>query len=136
MSKKPSKKELEVEYLPYVVEIKEDNTFYIMNRKYEYIKLNVKSIENHGTKTYLFNDGNNPFCGKLDSKINKNNLKEIIKKYHELTDGKICLNMDNNSSSILKLDNNNFCQKCGEKKEYATNDVWLCPDIGDQYHFI
>ena len=87
-------------YVPYVIRWDINNNYYFVNRDYEYIGLNIKSIDYiEGGKAYLFNDGNKPwdnrndyirFCNEYKKIINDNSLKE-------------CLNTHNSTATILTL---------------------------------
>lgn len=92
-------------YIPYVIEINEENnTYYIMNRDYEYIGLDIKSISKEGDfkRTYLFNDGCPPWkYYRRKYVINVENLIDIIHKYNKLSLDKVCLNMHDNTQTLL-----------------------------------
>jgi len=87
-------------YTPYVIRWDINNNYYIVNRDYEYIRLNSKSIDYKCEgQAYLFNDGNKPwdnrndyirFCNEYKKIVNDNSLKE-------------CLNMHNSVKTILTL---------------------------------
>jgi hypothetical protein len=87
-------------YIPYVIRWDINNNYYIVNRDYEYIGLNSKSIDyTKGGEAHLFNDGNKPwdnrnyyirFCNEYKKIVNDNSLKE-------------CLNMHNSVKTILTL---------------------------------
>lgn len=87
-------------YIPYLIRWDINNNYYIVNRDYEYIGLNSKSIDyTRGGQSYLFNDGNKPwdnrnnyirFCNEYKKIVNDNSLKE-------------CLNMCNSVKTILTL---------------------------------
>lgn len=79
-------------YIPYCVSWNINNDYYILNRDYEYIGLNTKSIiyENKG-QSYLFNDGTTPWsekqhfikmCDKLKIIIKENCLKECLNPHN------------------------------------------------------
>lgn len=82
-------------YTPYVIRWDINNNYYIVNRDYEYIGLNSKSIEHTGEcQAYLFNDGNKPwdnrnnyirFCNEYKKIINENSLKECLNKHNSTT---------------------------------------------------
>jgi hypothetical protein len=88
-------------YIPYNIRWDINNNYYILNRDYEYIGLNTKSIDYKiNGQTYLFDDANKPwdnmnnyirFCNEYKKIINDNSLKE-------------CLNMHNSTAIILTLD--------------------------------
>lgn len=85
-------------YTPYLIRWDINNNYYIINRDYEYIGLNSKSIDyTKKGHAYLFNDGNKPFndgnnyirfCNEYIKIIKENSLKE-------------CLNMHNATAIIL-----------------------------------
>jgi hypothetical protein len=87
-------------YIPYVIRWDINNNYYIVNRDYEYIGLNSKSIDyTRQCEAYLFNDVNKPwdnmnnyirFCNEYKKIIKENSLKE-------------CLNMHNSTTTILTL---------------------------------
>lgn len=87
-------------YIPYVIRWDINNNYYIVNRDYEYIGLNSKSIDYTSKgQAYLFNDGNKPwdnrnnyirFCNEYNKIIKENSLKE-------------CLNTHNSTATILTL---------------------------------
>jgi len=89
------------EYVPYCIEIF-NNSYYILNRNYEYIGLGVKHINNYnGIREYLLTDFEHIFT---NDKNNINNyIKKLIKKYKELTQYKKCLNSNKNTDSILSI---------------------------------
>ena len=87
-------------YTPYVIHWDDDNNYYIINRDYEYIGLNSKSINyEHKGSQYLFNDGNKPWNSKNDYIRYRNEYKKIIKE-NSLNE---CLNMHNSTKTILTL---------------------------------
>lgn len=92
-------------HIPYVIEINEENnTYYLINRDYEYIGLNVKSISQEGIfkRTYLFNDGCPPWKHyRKKSTVDMDNLINIIHKYDELSLNKVCLNMNDKTKKLL-----------------------------------
>ena len=60
-------------YIPYVIRWDINNNYYIVNRDYEYIGLNSKSIDyTREGEACLFNDGNKPWD-------NRNNYIRLIK---------------------------------------------------------
>jgi hypothetical protein len=75
-------------YTPYCIRWDINKNYYIVNRDYEYINLNCKSIEyEQEGSSYVFNDGNKPwddkhnfirFCNEYKRIINDNSLKECI----------------------------------------------------------
>ena len=87
-------------YIPYVMKWDINNNYYIVNRDYEYIGLNSKSIDyTCKGQVYLFNDGNKPwdnrknyirFCNEYKKIIKENSLKE-------------CSNTHNSTATILTL---------------------------------
>jgi hypothetical protein len=87
-------------YIPYVIRWDINNNYYIVNRDYEYIGLNSKSIDyTRKGQAYLFNDENKPwdnrnnyitFCNEYIKIIKENSLKE-------------CLNTHNSTATILTL---------------------------------
>jgi hypothetical protein len=87
-------------YVPYVIRWDINNNYYIVNRDYEYIGLNSKSIDyTRKGEAYLFNDGNKP-CDNRNNYIRFcNEYKKIIKE-NSLN---VCLNMHNSTTTILTL---------------------------------
>jgi hypothetical protein len=87
-------------YIPYVIRWDVNNNYYIVNRDYEYIGLNSKSIDyTREGESYLFNNENEPwynmnnyirFCNEYKKIIKENKLKE-------------CLNMHNSTTTMLTL---------------------------------
>ena len=87
-------------YIPYVIRWDINNNYYIVNRDYEYIGLNSKSIDStRKGEAYLFNDENKPwynrnnyirFCNEYIKIIKENSLKE-------------CLNTHNSTATSLTL---------------------------------
>jgi hypothetical protein len=85
-------------YTPYLIRWDNNNNYYIVNRDYEYIGLNSKSIDYiTGGEAYLYNDGNKPydninnyirFCNEYKRIVNDNSLKN-------------CLNMHNSVNIML-----------------------------------
>lgn len=54
-------------YTPYVIRWDMNHNYYIVNRDYEYIGFNSKSIDfNREGQAYLFNDGNKPWDNRND----------------------------------------------------------------------
>ena len=87
-------------YIPYVIRWDINNNYYIVNRDYEYIGLNSKSIDyTRKSQSYLFNDGNKPWDNRNDYIIFCNEYKKIIKD----NSLKECLNMHNSTATILTL---------------------------------
>jgi hypothetical protein len=87
-------------YIPYVIRWDINNNYYIVNRDYEYIGLNSKSIDyTREGQSYLFNDGNNPWDNRNNYIRFCNEYKKIIKD-NSLND---CLNSHNSTTTILKL---------------------------------
>lgn len=85
-------------YTPYVIRWDINNNYYIVNRDYEYIRLNTKSMDYVG-QAYLFNDGNKPWN-------NKKYYIRFLKEYKKIINNnflKKCLNMHNSVKIILKL---------------------------------
>ena len=88
-------------YMPYCIEWDINKNYYLINRDYEYIGLNTKSIEkSNGSMTtkreYLFNDGCEP--------LNKQSYIIFYDKYIKIVkDNSLneCLNMDKNSLIII-----------------------------------
>ena len=88
-------------YMPYCIEWNINKNYYLINRDYEYIGLNTKSIEkSNGSMTtkreYLFNDGCEP--------LNKQSYIIFYDKYIKIVkDNSLneCLNMDKNSLIII-----------------------------------
>jgi hypothetical protein len=87
-------------YIPYHIRWDINKNYYIVNRDYEYIGLDSKSIDYKvDGHAYLYNDGNKPldnrdnyiiFCNEYKKIVNDNLLKE-------------CLNMSNSVQTILTL---------------------------------
>jgi hypothetical protein len=86
-------------YIPYLIRWKNNGEYYILNRDYEYIGLDTKSIkyEYFGEK-YLFNDGCKPWkgknlfidmCNKYEKIIKDNSLKECLNP-HKFTENIMC----------------------------------------------
>jgi hypothetical protein len=87
-------------YIPYVIRWDINNNYYIVNRNYEYIGLNSKSIDyTCEGEAYLFNDGNKPWDNKNNYIRFCNEYKKIIKD-NSLNE---CLNMHNSTTTILTL---------------------------------
>lgn len=85
-------------YTPYVIRWDDDNNYYIVNRDYEYIGLNSKSIDDKRKESqYLFNDGNTPWDNRNDYIRYCNEYKKCINKLNH------CLNSHNLTRSILTL---------------------------------
>lgn len=82
-------------YTPYCIRWDINKDYYIVNRDYEYINLNCKSIEyEQEGSSYVFNDGNKPwddkhnfirFCNEYKRIINDNSLNECINTNHFTT---------------------------------------------------
>lgn len=89
-------------YTPYLIRWNKENNYYILNRDYEYIGLNVKYIEyDKKGQSYLFNDGSVPFEDKQNLIKMCNEYKKIIKK-NELNE---CLNENKFTQNIISLFN-------------------------------
>lgn len=89
-------------YTPYLIRWNTDNNYYILNRDYEYIGINVKYIEyNIKGQSYLFTDENKPWEEKQNLKKLCDEYKKIIKE-KEL--GK-CLNKNEFTQNIISLYN-------------------------------
>lgn len=87
-------------YIPYVIRWDINNNYYIVNRDYEYIGLNNKSIDyTREGQSYLFNDRNKPWDNRNDYIRFCNEYKKIIKD----NSLKECLNMHNSTATILTL---------------------------------
>ena len=87
-------------YTPYVIQWDINNNYYIINRDYEYIGLNSKSIDYKCEgRAHLFNDGNKPWDNRNDYIRFCNEYKKIIKD----NSLKECLNMHNSTATILTL---------------------------------
>jgi hypothetical protein len=87
-------------YIPYVIRWDINNNYYIVNRDYEYIGLNSKSIDYMcGGDVSLFNDGNKPWDNRNNYIRFCNEYKKIIKE-NSLNE---CLNMHNSTRTILTL---------------------------------
>ena len=86
-------------YIPYCIRWDINNNYYILNRDYEYIGLNTKSIGDYTGCLYLFNDGNKPWN-------NKNNYIRMCNQYKKIINDnslKECLNMHNSTETMLTL---------------------------------
>jgi hypothetical protein len=98
------------EYIPYVIEYCE-NEYYIINRDYTYIGLNVETSPDKKNKEWkresLFNDGTTCWKREIDAKkdneINNKFFKNIIMKYKHITKNKTCLNMNENTENLISL---------------------------------
>ena len=87
-------------YIPYVIRWDINNNYYIVNRDYEYIGLNSKSIDyKRKGEAYLFNDGNKPWDNKTDYIRYCNEYTKCVKE-NSLND---CLNSHNSTATILTL---------------------------------
>lgn len=76
------------------------NQFYIENRDYESFGLDRHSVSFEVCDVvWLFNDGCPPWLSNDNSK----NLKNIIKKYNDLTRDKTCLNLSSDTNKLLKI---------------------------------
>jgi hypothetical protein len=86
------------EYIPYLIEVNDNNEYYIINRDYEYIGLNTKCINRTDNiswkRVYIFNDGNKPW-------VNNKNLLEYNMKLKDLIKDKVCLNINENTLKII-----------------------------------
>jgi len=85
-------------YTPYVIRWNTENNYYILNRDYEYIGMNTKSIEELNSEA-LFNDGTKPWEEEQHLIKMLNNYEKIIKE-KEL---KECLNKNEFTQNILSL---------------------------------
>ena len=93
-------KSLLIKYTPYIIRWDINNNYYIVNRDYEYIGLNSKSIDyTRKGQSYLFNDGNKPWDNRNNYIRFCNEYKKIIKE-NSLNE---CLNMHNSTTTILTL---------------------------------
>ena len=92
------------QFIPYIIEFNKTK-FYILNRDYEYIKLNTKTIHKDDTfeRKYLFN--NQTTCWTNDKKYNNKMLNEIIHKYNIYTKNKECLNPDEITFKLFDIFN-------------------------------
>jgi hypothetical protein len=87
-------------YIPYLIRWDDINNYYIVNRDYEYIGLNSKSIDyTEKGESYLFNDGNKPWDNMNNYIRFCNEYKKIIKD----NSLKSCLNMHNSTATTLIL---------------------------------
>jgi len=87
-------------YIPYVIRWDINNNYYIVNRDYEYIGLNIKYIDyTPEGQAHLFNDGNKPWDNRNNYIRFCNEYKKIIKE-NSLNE---CLNMHNSTTTILTL---------------------------------
>jgi hypothetical protein len=87
-------------YIPYLIRWDSKNNYYIVNRDYEYIGLNSKSIEfEKKGECYLFNDGTKPWDGKEEFIEMGNKYIKIIKE----NSLKECLNSNKFTDDILSL---------------------------------
>ena len=88
-----------IKFIPYVIRWDINNNYYILNRDYEYIGLNSKSIDYTRTGEAYVYAGNRPvdnrndyirFCNEYEKIVNDNSLKD-------------CLNMHKSVKTILTL---------------------------------
>ena len=100
INKKRYSKDYLRKYLPYCVEInKTNNSFYMLNRDYEYIGMDTKSppfqdYKNYN-RIYLYKDGTQPF--------DNDNYKIYISKYNKITRELSCINPNPNTVKALKI---------------------------------
>ena len=89
-------------YIPYVIRWDTNNDFYIVNREYEYIGLNSKSVVDFDSKgqSYLFHDGNQPWNSRIDY-VRMCNEYRRIKEENSLN---ICKNPFNINIILSLLD--------------------------------
>jgi len=87
-------------YIPYVIRWNANKDYYILNRDYEYIGINSKSIDDKCKgQENLFDDATKPWD-------NKNNYTRLCIKYKKIIkDNSLndCLNMHNSTETILTL---------------------------------
>ncbi len=91
-------------YTPYVIEINDNNNYYLYNRDYQIIDKNEKKyyIENFkGKRIYLYNDNSNPIRPSHTKEKMKKLLNDMNSKYKNITINKICLNMNEYTYDIL-----------------------------------
>lgn len=106
-------------FVPYLIEENDNNEYYILNRRYEYIGLNTKYIEHNTDKSwkqeYMYNSV--PW-------ENIKSFKQYIDTFKKLTKHKTCLNMNENFDGLMKLcifiepTDNTICQKPQEKQHH------------------
>lgn len=85
-------------YLPYVIRSNINDDYYILNRDYEYIGLNTKSITSDIKENiYLFDDGSKPW----DKKQYWIKYVNLIRKTIKDRSLNKCLNTDQNTVLLL-----------------------------------
>lgn len=87
-------------YIPYLIRWRGNGEYYIMNREYEYIGLNTKSIDDPTTeRCYLFNDG----CPPWQDKQSYNNA--VSKYYNIIKENslKTCMNPNSLTNQLMVL---------------------------------
>ncbi len=88
-------------YVPYNIRSNDEN-YYMLNRDYEYIGMNTKSLDFKFdyNDEYIYGDDNT--CYNLYY-VNNKGFKNIIKNYMEITKNKICLNPNNETNKLMTL---------------------------------
>jgi hypothetical protein len=87
-------------YVPYNIR-SNDEYYYMLNRDYEYIGINTKSVDfKFNYNEYVYGDKNT--CYNIIN-INNNGFKNIIKKFTEIAKNKICLNPNDETNKLMTL---------------------------------
>ena len=89
------------EYIPYLIELNNNDEFYIVNRDYYYIGLNIKinpcrNDEIQWKRIYAYDYETSPLLMEDTTK----SFKQYIIKYNKMIQNKICLN-DNHKTKVL-----------------------------------
>lgn len=79
-------------YLPYIIRVNDNNEYYMLNRKYEYINT-TNNFESNYDDIYIY--------GRRTTFINEKN--KIIDNFNEITKNIKCLNSNENTTYILNL---------------------------------